>query len=244
GQPRRGSAAGQRARKVEPLLVVALYRYVPRASDQLGDAGAVHDLVAEAWLRVDQDRLAVERLALPFGERKLAVAADEVLLAPPQLEAFPALGEARMAQPADGEVVADVGVIGRDLQRRPEQRLGLRFASGQIQQNAFRRQREGGIRIARQRLVDAGKRFLIAHLVAKHHGEIHQQRDVVGARLEAVAKAPLGLFDLVLVAQDLADLLQCLGALRLQAQRLLETRHRRGGSALLAQREPEGDERG
>src|SRR5439155_678274 len=118
------------------------------ASDQLGDTGAVHDLVAEALLRVNQDRLAVERLALPFGERKLAVAADEIFLVSAQLEAFPAVIKMPVAQPAARQAVADV------------------------------------------------------------------------------------------------DVLQRLGALRLQAQRLLETRHRRGGSALLAQREPEGDERG
>ena len=243
-QPRRDGAAGKRARKECSQLVIAFDRHVPRASDQLGDAGGVHDLVAEALLRVNQDRLAVERLALPFGERELAVAADKIFLVSAQLEAFPAVIKMPVAQPAARQAVADVGVLRRGLQRAAQQALGFGLLAGQVLQDALGCLGARGARVARQRLFNAGESLRIAHLVAKHHGEIHQQRDAVGARLEAVAKAPLGLFDLVLVVQDLADLLQSLGALRLQAQRLLETRHRRGRSALLAQREPEGDERG
>src|SRR6266480_265117 len=116
-QPRRDGAAGKRARKKRSQLVIAFDRHVPRASDQLGDAGGVHDLVAKSLLGINEDALAGERLALPLDERELAVAADKIFGAPAQLEALPAVIKMPVAQPADRQAVADVAVLRRGLKR-------------------------------------------------------------------------------------------------------------------------------
>ena len=63
-QPRRDGAAGKRARKERSQLVIAFDRHVPRASDQLGDAGGVHDLIAKPLLGINEDALPGERLAI------------------------------------------------------------------------------------------------------------------------------------------------------------------------------------
>src|SRR6267143_741862 len=214
-QPRRHGAQGKRARKKRSQLVIAFDRHVPRASHQLADTRAVHDLVAEPLLGIDEDRLAGERLALPLGERELAVAADKIFLAPAQLEALPAFFEMPVTQPQNRQAVADVDVLRRRLQRGAQEALGLGFLAGQVLQDALGCQDERLVRLTRERLLNAGESLRIAHLVAEHLCQIAQQRDAFGARLQALPEAPLRLLDLVLVAQSLADHLQRLRALRL-----------------------------
>src|SRR5439155_3844221 len=92
-QPGSDGTEGKRARKELAELVVALDHHVRGARRELRDARAVHDLVAEPLLRVHQDRFSFQGRAVPFRKRKLAVPADEGVLATAQLETVPALVE-------------------------------------------------------------------------------------------------------------------------------------------------------
>ena len=82
---------------------------------------------------IDENRASFERLALPLGKRKVAIAADEVIGLAPQLETLPSVLELALAETADGEVQADVDVPGIGAQRGRERLFRLASAAGELE---------------------------------------------------------------------------------------------------------------